>query len=103
MERDIQPRAAEALVAEGARLVDVREADELVEDGRVEGALHVPLATLAERAEELTGERVVLICRSGARSAMAADALRASGFEAYNVDGGILAWERDGLPVERNP
>ncbi len=32
---------------------------------------------------------------------MAADALRASGFEAYNVDGGILAWERDGLPVER--
>jgi rhodanese-related sulfurtransferase len=101
-ERDLPPHAAEALVAEGARLVDVREADELREDGRVEGALHVPLATLAERAPELAGERLVLICRSGARSSMAADALRASGFEAYNVDGGILAWERAGLPVERN-
>ena len=102
MERDLTPRAAEALVREGARLVDVREADELVTDGRIPGALHVPLATLAERAAELTGERLLFVCRSGARSAMAADALRASGFEAYNVDGGILRWERDGLPVERN-
>jgi rhodanese-related sulfurtransferase len=33
---------------------------------------------------------------------MAADALRASGFEAYSVDGGIVAWEAAGLPVERN-
>ena len=103
MERDIQPRAAEALVARGARLVDVREDEELAADGRIEGALHIPLASLAERAGELAGEQVVLICRSGARSAMAADALRASGFTACSVDGGILAWERAGLPVERNP
>ena len=102
MERDIQPRAADALVKEGAQLVDVREAEELAEDGRIAGALHVPLASLAQRAPELTGERVVLICRSGSRSALAADALRASGFEAYSVDGGILAWAREGLPVERN-
>ncbi|HEX2086463.1 MAG TPA: rhodanese-like domain-containing protein [Solirubrobacteraceae bacterium] len=102
MERDVSPRAAEALVREGARLVDVREADELVADGRIPGAEHVPLGTLAERAGDLAGETVVFVCRSGARSGMAADALRASGFEAYNVDGGILAWERDGLPVERD-
>ncbi len=92
MERDITPRVAEALVAGGARLVDVREAEELESDGRIEGALHVPLATLAERAGELQGRKVVLFCRSGVRSALAADALRASGFDAYSVEGGILAW-----------
>ncbi len=100
MTRDVDPRAAQAL---GARIVDVREAAELEEDGRVPGAVHIPLGSLSERAAELAGEPVVLICRSGVRSAMAADALRASGFEAYSVDGGILAWERDGLPVDRNP
>ena len=83
-------------------MVDVREADELETDGRIAGALHVPLGTLSERAADLAGEQLVIVCRSGARSALAADALRASGFEAYNVDGGILRWERDGLPVERN-
>jgi rhodanese-related sulfurtransferase len=102
VERDVSPRAAEALVAEGARLVDVREADELDSDGRIAGALHVPLGELSQRAADLEGERLVLVCRSGARSGMAADALRASGWEAFNIDGGILAWERDGLPVERN-
>jgi rhodanese-related sulfurtransferase len=98
--RDVEPRAAQAL---GARIVDVREPAELDEDGRVPGAVHIPLGDLSQRAPELAGEPVVLICRSGVRSAMAADALRASGFEAYSVDGGILAWEAAGLPVERNP
>ncbi|HEX8206336.1 MAG TPA: rhodanese-like domain-containing protein [Solirubrobacteraceae bacterium] len=102
MERDVSPRAAEALVREGARLVDVREPVELETEGRFPGAVHVPLGELSQRAAELEGERLVLACRSGARSAMAADALRASGWEAYNLDGGIQAWERDGLPVERN-
>ena len=82
--------------------MDVREADELEADGRFPDAVHIPLGDLSQRAGELRGERLVIACRSGARSAMAADALRASGFEAYNVDGGILRWERDGLPVERN-
>ena len=104
MERDIEPRAAEALVNEGALLVDVREAVELEEEGRFPGARHVPLGELSQRAGELPADLpLVFACRTGARSAMAADAFRASGREAYNLDGGIQAWERDGLPVERNP
>lgn len=101
MERDISPRAAEGL---GAPIVDVREPYELVEDGRVAGAVNIPLGELSARAGEVPRDQPVLIlCRSGARSGMAADALRASGYDAYNIEGGILAWERDGLPVERNP
>ena len=101
MERDISPRAAEGL---GAPIVDVREPYELVEDGRVAGAVNIPLGELSARAEEVPrGQPVLILCRSGARSGMAADALRASGYDAYNIEGGILAWERDGLPVERNP
>jgi rhodanese-related sulfurtransferase len=103
VERDVSPRAAEALVREGARLIDVREPEELVEDGRIPGAEHIPLAQLSDRAAGLAGDRILVVCRSGARSGMAADALRASGFDAANVDGGILRWERDGLPVDRNP
>ncbi len=103
MERDVDPRSAQALAAEGALVVDVREATELETDGRLAGAHHIPLGELSERAGELPSDRpLVMLCRSGARSGLAADALRASGYEAYNLAGGILAWERDGLPVERN-
>ena len=101
--RDVSPHEGAALVEQGAVLVDVREADELEQDGRIAGATHVPLGQLSEHAAELAGRRVVLVCRSGTRSALAADALIASGFEAHSIDGGILAWERQGLPVERNP
>ncbi|NPA28675.1 MAG: rhodanese-like domain-containing protein [Epsilonproteobacteria bacterium] len=43
---------------------------------------------------------VIVICRSGERSAFAADKLTKNGFEnVYNLDGGMLAWEKDGLPA----
>jgi rhodanese-related sulfurtransferase len=103
VERDVEPTAAQALVKQGALMVDVREDEELRDEGRIPGARHIPLGELPQRAAELPADRaVVMVCRSGTRSALAADALRASGFEAYNVDGGILAWERAGLPVDRN-
>ena len=53
------------------------------------------------RAEELPQDRkVVFQCRLGIRSAMAMQAFRASGWEAYHIDGGILAWVEAGLPLE---
>jgi len=44
--------------------------------------------------------RIVFYCRSGSRSAMATDAFRASGYDAYNMAGGLEAWVDSGLPIE---
>ena len=43
---------------------------------------------------------VVFYCRMGSRSALATGAFRAAGFDAYNLDGGLLAWVESGLPIE---
>ncbi len=98
---DISPnRAAELVRDGGAQLVDVRTPAE-VEAGRIEGALHIELEQLPAQAGELDQARpVVFYCRSGQRSAMASGAFRAAGFEAYNLDGGLLAWVDGGLPIE---
>jgi len=84
----------------GAQLVDVRT-DEEWAAGRVPGARHVPLDALGTAAEQLDPERpVVFYCRVGERSAMAAEAFKASGWDAYTVEGGLLAWAEQGLPLE---
>jgi rhodanese-related sulfurtransferase len=90
--------ASERVEAGEADLVDVREPYEW-EAGRIEGARHVPLPDLAAYAQTIDpGRPVVFVCRVGGRSAMAADAFRRAGFDAYNLSGGVLAWERSGLP-----
>ncbi len=81
------------------QLVDCREPYEW-NAGRVEGAVHIPLNTIMAGATgDLTPDKpVVLVCRSGNRSELAALMLQARGFEAYNLEGGMEAWERQGLP-----
>jgi rhodanese-related sulfurtransferase len=78
--------------AAGTPVVDVREPDEYVE-GHVPGAPLVPLGTVSDRVGEFptTGE-VLVICKSGGRSARAVEYLRASGIDAVNVAGGTTAW-----------
>lgn len=81
-------------------LVDVREQHEW-DAGRIAGAKHIELERLAGRADELPRDRpIVFQCRLGARSALATEAFRASGYEAYNLTGGILAWAERGLPLD---
>ena len=98
---DLTPHeAAERLAAGDADLIDVRERYEW-DAGHIEDARHVPVHELAAVAPELDPTRpVVLVCRVGGRSAMATDAFRRAGFEAYNLAGGVLAWERAGLPFD---
>jgi rhodanese-related sulfurtransferase len=80
-------------------LLDVREQDEW-DAGHIEGAQHIPLGQLAARLAEVPTEQVVVaVCRSGSRSDRAAKGLRGSGFEAENLEGGVTAWSRAGLPL----
>ena len=73
-------------------LIDVREPSEHAA-ARIEGAVLMPLGSLTGRLSELpAGVPVVVHCQSGGRSARAVQMLRAKGFEAYNLTGGIRAW-----------
>jgi rhodanese-related sulfurtransferase len=97
---EISPEAAYR--ARGtARLVDVREAGELLRDGFIPGAEHVPLTTVEAAARTWSKDcALVVICRSGARSSRAAAALAAMGFHrVWNMTGGMLAYTAAGLPV----
>jgi rhodanese-related sulfurtransferase len=100
-ERDLEPEEVERKLESGEiQLVDVREPYEW-EAGRIAGALHIELEHLAARSGEIDKERpVVFQCRVGRRSAMATAAFGASGYDAYNLAGGIEAWVDSGLPLE---
>jgi rhodanese-related sulfurtransferase len=98
---DVTPeRTRELRDAGDVQLVDVREQYEW-DAGRIAGARHIPVGELTQQAETLDRERpVVFYCRSGARSSMATQAFNASGFDAHNMSGGIVAWDSSGLPLE---
>ena len=84
---------------EEVQIVDVRWPNEW-EAGRIEGALHIPLDDLDDRLDEMDRDRpVVTVCRTGSRSSAAAEQLRAEGFRAENLDGGLEAWAGRGLPL----
>ncbi len=85
----------------GALIVDVREPNEFAQ-ARIEGAVLVPLGQLARRYSELPRDRkLLMLCRSGGRSANAAQYLAGQGFDnAANVDGGMVAWHNAGLPMK---
>ncbi len=98
--REVSREEAQKLIEDGAQLVDVRAEHEW-EMGRIEGATHLPLAELAERTGEIEKDRaVVLYCRGGNRSTMAAEALAAEGYEAVKLSEGIVGWSEAGLPLE---
>ena len=82
------------------QLIDVRE-DYEWEAGHLAGARHIELQSVAAEATTIDQERpVVFYCAVGARSGMAANAFRRAGYEAYSMDGGITAWNDQGLPLE---
>ncbi len=100
-EHELEPEQVRDRLERGEiELVDVREPYEW-EAGRIAGARHIELERLASRADELPRDRpIVFQCRLGARSAMATQAFRAAGWDAYNMSGGITEWVARGLPIE---
>jgi rhodanese-related sulfurtransferase len=94
------PQLSELLESGDVQLVDVREPYEW-DAGRIGRATHIELEHLAGRAGEIDKDKkVVFQCRVGRRSAMATEAFAASGYDAYNLAGGITAWVEAGLPIE---
>ena|SRR5829696_4327301 len=97
---ELEPeQVAEKLEKDGWQVVDVREPYER-EAGYIDGTRHIELERLAAQAESLDREKpVIFYCRIGARSGMATQAFRASGWDAYNMRGGITEWASRGLPL----
>ena len=99
-EIEVAPGRAQEMIREGVQLVDVRETYEH-DAGRIEGARHIELERLAAQAETIDKDRPVLFyCRLGARSAMAAQAFRRAGYQAFTMTGGLTEWHGQGLPLE---
>ncbi|GAA2142262.1 hypothetical protein GCM10009825_31550 [Arthrobacter humicola] len=99
MEITPQQLAQQLKSGSDAQIVDVRETAEIAE-GMIPGARHIALGELAGRLSQLDKARpVIAVCRSGRRSAAAADQLSAAGYTAYTVPGGMLDWTAAGFPT----
>lgn len=85
-------------VPAGWAVLDVREAVEWAA-GRIEGAVHIPLADLPDRLDDLPEADLLVVCRSGGRSERAAQWLSMNGWDAFNLSGGLFAWVGAGLPL----
>jgi rhodanese-related sulfurtransferase len=97
--KEVSREEAQKLIDDGAQLIDVR-VDHEWEAGHLPGATHLPLAELNERTGEIDKDRpVVLYCRGGNRSTMAAAALADAGYDAAKLSEGIVGWDEAGLPL----
>ena len=95
---DVTPESVQTRPGD-VQLVDVREPYEW-DAGRIEGARHIELERLASEADTLDRDRpLILYCRLGARSGMAATAFRRAGFDAYSMVGGLERWAAEGRPL----
>ena len=81
-------------------IVDVREIEEF-DAGHIDGAFLAPLATVTEKLSNVAKDReIVLVCRSGRRSAKAYSELAKRGYtRLFNLEGGMLSWEKSGYRV----
>ncbi len=97
------PELAQRLHAQSddIHVIDVREMNEYTA-GTMPGAKAIPMATVPVRMNELEQDKeLVVICRSGARSAQVCMFLQQQGFEnVFNLRGGLMSWARNGLPIE---
>ena len=92
-------------------LIDIRESEELKQNGRIPGSVHAPRGMLEFYADSSLpyhkpefdrSKRIILHCASGGRSSLAASTLKEMGYDnVAHMDGGLKAWKEAGLPVEQ--
>ncbi|CAH5412464.1 Inner membrane protein YgaP [Enterobacter cloacae] len=94
----ISPQQASARVAEGAKLIDIRDADEYARE-HIPVAQSVPLDTLPAGLKAGAGDTIIFHCQSGARTSGNADRLAraAAPAQAFVIEGGIQGWKQAGL------
>ena len=90
-------------------LIDIRESEELKQNGKIPGSFHAPRGMLEfyadpslpyHKPEFKKDERIILHCASGGRSALAAVTLKQMGYEKVgHLDGGLTAWKEAGMAV----
>ena len=108
---NLTPDQVHAEIESGdAVLIDIREANELEQNGKIPGAIHAPRGMLEFYADPSTpyhrpefdkDKRLILQCASGGRSALAADTLQNMGYSRVaHLDGGLNTWKESGKPVE---
>jgi len=87
-----------------ALVIDVREPAEIAQ-GKIARAKLIPMGELQKRIGELEKHKtkpIIMVCRSGNRSAGACGILSKQGFtDVYNLAGGMIAWQQSNLPVEK--
>lgn len=100
--KELDALSLNSLLQEGqvVRLLDVRSVAEMAR-GMLPNSEKLPLHTLPVRLNEICSEEmVILYCHSGARSAQGVGFMNAQGYDnVFNLAGGILAWQRSGLPL----
>ena len=101
---EISVQEAYSTYLEGTFILDVRTQEEW-NDGHIPGATLIPLDQLESRMDELPrGQAVVVLCRSGNRSAVGRDILLGAGFESVtSVAGGFNQWTANDYPIEYGP
>ncbi len=101
----VSVEGAHQLIARDSTIIvlDVRTPEEYTGPlGHIDKSVLIPVQELETRLGELErykDKRILVICRTGRRSATATDLLTKHGFEAYNVEGGMQRWNEKGLPV----
>ena len=101
--RRVQPRDAKEMIDRGdAAVVDVREDWEYARD-HIANAQHMPLGRIISKPKDsIQRDDLIFVCEVGQRSAVAAEMAAALGMQrVYNLEGGMTAWRREQLPVER--
>jgi len=99
----ISAETAKQMIEKGGMVVvDVREPAEWTQ-GHIPEAVHIPLGTLMNRPRELLQQdRIIFVCAEGVRSAVACEVAAAIGRkELYNLEGGTVAWWKQGYPLAR--